>query len=203
MPPAIIRVRGECFFSSILTFIQFKCRSEKVILEIVQGIQTAMSQSFFSFLQCQYAYVCVSVCVYIYFRGRQAMWLKAVITPETGPGLHSSHMSMKTNSRVLRHTHVSSEMCYFYVIILFFFKPTKSFIFRFHKIAGQLWIVHRCIWDSDGRRATREQTLHWCHNGDRFDEGAYAALLTIKPPCTAAVFSPGYPRICWENSVRI
>lgn len=49
------------------------------------------------------------------------MWLKAVITPETGPGLHSSHMSMKTNSRVLRHTHVSSEMCYFYVIILFFF----------------------------------------------------------------------------------
>lgn len=60
-----------------------------------------------------YKYVCT------FSRGRQAMWLKAVTMPETGPGLRSSHMSMKKNSRVLRHMHVSGEMCSFYVLLLF------------------------------------------------------------------------------------
>lgn len=64
-----------------------------------------------SFLRCHYAYINKYVCTF--FRGRQAMWLKAVTMPETGPGLLSSHMSMKKNSRVLRHMHVSSEMCFF------------------------------------------------------------------------------------------
>lgn len=62
---------------------------------------------------CHLSYViCVCdscVCMICVFRGRQATWLRAATTPEIELGLHSSPMSMKTNSKASRRTPVSSS----------------------------------------------------------------------------------------------
>lgn len=136
----------------------------------------------FYFFYCVILLIATSLCLhFFFFRGRLATWLKAVTMPETGPGLLSSHMSMKKSSRVLRHMHVSSKTCFFNASILLFFLTTtilvSTSIFRFHKFAGQLWNSNGCVWDSDVRGAKGEQTLHWRYNGDKCHEGPHAVLL--------------------------
>lgn len=123
--------------------------------------------------------VCVFACVV--YRERQVMWLRAVTMPETGPGLRSSHTSTKTNSRALRHMHVSRSSRPFFPhhpsLLLdppTFFNKLTSFLCRFHQLAGQLWGVHGHIRDGHVRGASREQGLHWCPDADQRHEGAVA-----------------------------
>lgn len=91
--------------------------------------------------------VLLNVCVFI-FRGRQVMWLRAVTLPETRPKLHSSYMSMKKNSRVLRHMNVSMSQvykCFLYYVYLEQQRLNSLTRLRlFVQISSACWTTMRC-----------------------------------------------------------
>lgn len=90
----------------------------------------------------------LNVCVFI-FRGRRVMWLRAVTLPETRPKLHSSHMWMKTNWRVLRHMNVSMSQAYKgFLYCVYLEQQRLNSLMRlrlFIQISSACWTTMRCL----------------------------------------------------------